>query len=210
MSIKSEKTKATILKTASEEFACKGFDGARMDEIADKSKVNKATIYYHIGGKEKLYEAVISDVLGNYAERLSLNVKKSRTFKSKIYSYILTFAEIIKEHPHIAPMMLREVAGEGKRLTEDAMSQMGEIIKIIREILDTAKNEGYSLPEKNPVVFHALTISSLLFFYSTISIRRKASEIGVVADSSELNISLEEFADSFARILYLSFHKEHS
>jgi len=210
MSIKSEKTKAIILKTASAEFSAKGFDGARMDEIADKSKVNKATIYYHIGGKEKLYEAVISDVLGNYAERLNSQVKKSRTFKSKMYSYILTFAEIIEEHPHIAPMMLREVAGGGKRLTEDAMSQMGEIIKTIREILNVAKNEGYTLPEKNPVVFHALTISSLLFFYSTISVRRKASESGVVADSAELNISLEEFADSFARILYSSFHKEQS
>ncbi|MEC9491488.1 TetR/AcrR family transcriptional regulator [Flexistipes sp.] len=210
MSIKSEKTKTIILKTASAEFSAKGFDGGRMDEIADKSKVNKATIYYHIGGKEELYEAVISDVLGNYAERLSLNVKKSRTFKSKIYSYILTFAEIIKEHPHIAPMMLREVAGEGNRLTDDAMSQMGEIIKIIREILKTAKSEGYSLPEKNPVVFHALTISSLLFFYSTIPVRERASAAGVVADSTELNISLEEFADSFARILYSSFHKEHS
>jgi len=210
MSIKSEKTKAIILKAASSEFSAKGFDGARMDEIADKSKVNKATIYYHIGRKEKLYEAVISDVLGNYAEQLSLNVKKSLTFKSKIYSYILTFAQIVEEHPHIAPMMLREVAGGGKKLTEDAMSQMGEIIKIIREILETAKNEGYILPEENPVVFHALTISSLLFFYSTISVRRKASETGMVADSAELNISLEEFADSFARILYSSFHKEGS
>jgi hypothetical protein len=31
------------------EFAGEGFAGARMDEIADRAGVNKATIYYHVG-----------------------------------------------------------------------------------------------------------------------------------------------------------------
>ena len=39
-----------ILDTAAKHFAINGFGSARMDEIAEEAKVNKATIYYRIGG----------------------------------------------------------------------------------------------------------------------------------------------------------------
>jgi AcrR family transcriptional regulator len=52
-----------ILKAAASIFSESGFSGARVDEIAKRARVNKATIYYHIGDKEKLYAEVISEGL---------------------------------------------------------------------------------------------------------------------------------------------------
>ena len=40
-----ENTKQRILEAAAHEFASKGFDGARVDEIARSAGVNKALIY---------------------------------------------------------------------------------------------------------------------------------------------------------------------
>ena len=50
-----------ILDRAAEVFSQKGFDGARMDEIARRASVNKASIYYHIGDKDTLYAQVLHD-----------------------------------------------------------------------------------------------------------------------------------------------------
>lgn len=47
-----------ILKAAEEIFSEKGFDGARVDDIAARAEVNKSHIYYHFESKEELLEEI--------------------------------------------------------------------------------------------------------------------------------------------------------
>ena len=54
-----ERTKADILAVATHEFSEKGFSGARIDEIAERTHTSKRMIYYYYGGKEALYRAVL-------------------------------------------------------------------------------------------------------------------------------------------------------
>lgn len=48
-------TRRDILETASREFALNGLSGARIDEIAARTKSSKRMIYYYFGDKEGLY-----------------------------------------------------------------------------------------------------------------------------------------------------------
>lgn len=48
-------TRRDILETASREFAMNGLSGARIDEIAARTKSSKRMIYYYFGDKEGLY-----------------------------------------------------------------------------------------------------------------------------------------------------------
>ncbi|WP_250008595.1 TetR/AcrR family transcriptional regulator [Actinoplanes sp. M2I2] len=50
-----ERTRSEILAVATREFADKGFAGARVDEIAAKTRTTKRMIYYYFDGKEGLY-----------------------------------------------------------------------------------------------------------------------------------------------------------
>ena len=54
-----ERTRADILAVATREFADRGYAGARINEIADKTSTTKRMIYYYFGGKEQLYIAVL-------------------------------------------------------------------------------------------------------------------------------------------------------
>src|SRR5664280_3871621 len=54
-----ERTKQEILEVATDEFANRGFAGARVDEIAAKTRTTKRMIYYYFGSKERLYVAVL-------------------------------------------------------------------------------------------------------------------------------------------------------
>jgi len=53
------RTRAAILAAATGEFSSKGLDGARVDEIARRSGVNKRMIYHYFGDKEGLYLTVL-------------------------------------------------------------------------------------------------------------------------------------------------------
>ena len=59
-------TKQRILHTALEEFAARGFDGAKVDRIAARARVNKAMLYYHFGSKAALYLAILREQFGAY------------------------------------------------------------------------------------------------------------------------------------------------
>ncbi|MFE0762388.1 TetR/AcrR family transcriptional regulator [Streptomyces smyrnaeus] len=50
-----ERSCRLLLEAAMEEFAAKGFAGARVQDIADRAGLNKQLIAYHFGGKEGLW-----------------------------------------------------------------------------------------------------------------------------------------------------------
>ena len=50
-----ELVQADILAVATREFSEKGLSGARIDEIADKTRASKRMIYYYFHDKETLY-----------------------------------------------------------------------------------------------------------------------------------------------------------
>lgn len=54
-----ERTKADIITVATREFSENGYSGARVDEIAERTKTSKRMIYYYFGSKDGLYREVL-------------------------------------------------------------------------------------------------------------------------------------------------------
>ena len=54
-----DRSQATILAAARDEFAEHGLGGARMDRIAERAGLNKRLIYYYFDDKEQLFRAVL-------------------------------------------------------------------------------------------------------------------------------------------------------
>jgi AcrR family transcriptional regulator len=55
------RTRADLLAVATTEFADHGFSGARVDEIAARTRTTKRMIYYYFGSKRGLYLAVLEN-----------------------------------------------------------------------------------------------------------------------------------------------------
>jgi TetR/AcrR family transcriptional regulator len=53
-----ERSKRCLLAAALDEFAAKGFAGARVHQIAERAGINKQLISYYFGGKEGLYRTL--------------------------------------------------------------------------------------------------------------------------------------------------------
>jgi AcrR family transcriptional regulator len=54
-----ESTSAAILAAAVKEFTERGYEGARVDNIAGRAGVNKRMLYHYFGNKQALYVAVL-------------------------------------------------------------------------------------------------------------------------------------------------------
>src|SRR5881296_3490155 len=52
-----------IVAAAREEFSCRGFDGARVEQIARRAGVNKQLLFYYFHSKRGLFTAVLEQAL---------------------------------------------------------------------------------------------------------------------------------------------------
>lgn len=67
-------SKNSILNAAEKLFAEKGFDGARVSEIADEAGVNKALIYYYFDSKEDILDSLFSILINQVITLFKNNI----------------------------------------------------------------------------------------------------------------------------------------
>lgn len=112
INIKKQKkdTKKIIIEAAYKEFAEKGFDGARMQKIAERANINKAMLHYYFQDKETLYETVIEyfhNVFNQILEEKNVEAKDRKTFlKQTIEAYY----KIFFEYPDFKNIFIQELA----------------------------------------------------------------------------------------------------
>ncbi|MER0239900.1 TetR family transcriptional regulator [Fulvimarina sp. MAC8] len=64
-----EAVRTDILKAARSEFAEHGLAGARVQQIAERTKTSKRMIFYYFGDKQGLYRAVLEDAYANVRQQ---------------------------------------------------------------------------------------------------------------------------------------------
>jgi AcrR family transcriptional regulator len=97
-------TQINILESAEKVFAEKGYDGARIDEIAKRAAVNKALIYYYFENKEKLLEEMIKKNKNEakalkksiLEEMKSLDKDEMEYFYHKMFDFLETRKDILR------------------------------------------------------------------------------------------------------------------
>lgn len=106
MTLAGENTENQILNAAREVFITKGFEGARMQEIADHAGINKALLHYYFRSKEKLFEAVFSEVASNLFPAMRQMLEAELELKEKITLFIKIYLKALDENPFIPAFIL--------------------------------------------------------------------------------------------------------
>ena len=176
-----------ILDAAAAIFAEVGFAGARVDEIAKRADINKALIYYHVGGKETLYERVIRDVLEDTAEQAAETIKDAHSPEERLRGYIRNITNFMNRHPHIAPILLREFASDWQHLPPVAFRTFQRLIGMLTEILRDGEAQGVFAPSA-PIIVHFMVIAPLVM---TKTVTRILSGMETVPES------LQHFMNAF-------------
>lgn len=157
-----EQTINSILSAAAAEFAETGFEGARMDRIAERAGANKAMIYYHIGDKRALYSRVLHEVLGLTAALMEKNIQAADTPREKLKAYIKSIGKTVLEHPYMPRIMMREMASGGQALPDIIIADFAAIIGMVTRVIQSGVRGG-EFVEVDPLVLHLMVVGGLSF-----------------------------------------------
>ena len=107
--MKIENTEEEILNAAKEVFQQKGMAGARMQEIADKAKINKALLHYYYRSKQLLFEAVFKNAFRLLAPQIGKVLNDDTELFDKIRNFTDSYVSFVIKHPYLPNFVIQEL-----------------------------------------------------------------------------------------------------
>jgi TetR/AcrR family transcriptional regulator len=165
-----------LLAAAAAEFAARGFDGAKVDRIAARARVNKAMLYYHFKNKAALYRAILTDLFGT----LAASVRECRAAGGapdvQIRRFIHTVAAETAARPHFPAIWLREMAEGGRHLDASIVRELASILGVLRTILEDGRRQG-QFGYAHPLVTQMGIVAPLLLFAASAPVRERFRDL---------------------------------
>jgi TetR/AcrR family transcriptional regulator len=155
-----------ILQAALQEFANKGIDGARVDEIARVSGVNKNMIYHHFKSKENLFVAVLENVYENVRSRQQDLSLRGLDPISAMRQLIEHTADVWIEVPEFNRLLASENIHQAKhvRRSKKIQNMYPPLIESLRDILERGAKDGVFRPDVDPIDLY-ISVTSLSAHY---------------------------------------------
>jgi AcrR family transcriptional regulator len=160
-----DRTRTEILDVATAEFAARGYDGARVDEIAALTRTTKRMIYYYFGGKKQLYVAAL--------ERSYSRIRDAEREVDVAHldpvAAIRRIAEITFDHHEQHPEFIRLVTvenihqGEHVREIAHLVDLNTPVIQTLEKLLRRGHDSGVFHRDVDAIDLHMM-ISSFCFF----------------------------------------------
>ena len=166
----------TIIKAATSVFADTGYSGARVDEIAKRAGVNKATIYYNIGNKEVLYSKVLQSIFGKTLASVEEMIDAAESPEKKLKIYIRNIAKTIDLNPGFPNILMWEHAAGGKNLPSDIILIIGRMLNKLTTILKEGEQKGL-FSKQTPILIQFMIISTMTFYKTSEPIRKRHREL---------------------------------
>ena len=119
MSELDKSTEQVILRAARKVFTLRGFDGARMQQIADEAGINKALLHYYFRSKEKLFDAIFKDVMQLIIPGAVKVLLSDLSFSEKIYGFVEKYLDSLLANPDVPGFVLHELRLHPGRLLDN-------------------------------------------------------------------------------------------
>ncbi len=159
------RTQADILDVATREFADRGYSGARVDEIAARTRTTKRMIYYYFGGKEQLYLAVLERA---YAEIRAAERTVDIEHLAPVAA-IRRIAEVTFDHHEAHPTFIKLVGVENAQQARN-MSEVARLVDlnssaigVLGDALSRGQRAGTFRDDVDALDVHMM-ISAFCFF----------------------------------------------
>jgi len=156
---------ASKLYDAAELIAERGLDGTKIDDIAEVTGIPKATIYYHLDGKNGVLEFLLNDVLDLIAGAVGVAVSGPEDARTRLEAAVAAQLGVMLEHPFLCRALIGDL-GRVARLPELALSVNATFFEPIEQLLGEGVADGSLRQVDDPStvamsVFGAVTIAGL-------------------------------------------------
>jgi len=155
-----------ILDVAADEFAKKGYDGARVDEIARRCRISKNLIYHYFDGKEALFIAVLERAYASLRQRQQvMRLESSEPIEGISRLVIDTFKYWSKSKNFIAYLNSENYYNARHiRKSKSIRNAYPALIENIRELLQRGERQGVFRSGVDPIELY-ISVSALAYHF---------------------------------------------
>lgn len=159
-------TSKALLDAAMIEFTEFGFEGGRVDRIAQRARVNKQLVYHYFGSKADLYRTTLEEVYRQIREReqeLHLSDLDPEEAMRRLVGFSFDY---LSDHPEFIALINDENRMEARHLKmSDKVAEMhSPLVRLVEETLARGVKAGVFNDHFGPVNLY-LSIAALSFFY---------------------------------------------
>ena len=137
--ISDNSTEQKIIEAAETVFHEKGFDGARMQEIADKANINKGLLHYYFKSKDALFDAIFNMAIKRMSGNINSILKMEISLDEKIDLIIDSYMNLLLRNSSLPRFVITELNKDSDRFIKKYLS--GEINNVFAKFIDSVQKE---------------------------------------------------------------------
>jgi AcrR family transcriptional regulator len=183
-----------IIDVATREFARKGYGGARVDAIANRTRTSKRMIYYYFGSKESLYLAVLEEAYSAIRGAEATLDLASLPPDAALRRLVGATFDYYIDHPEFVRLVMNENIMDGVHMKRSkSIGRLNlAVIDALADIVARGQKAGLFRRGLDPLELH-MSISALGIFhvanratFSTIFRRDMTSPQAVAARRAQV------------------------
>ena len=156
---------ASQLYGAAQLIAERGLDGTKIDDIAEATGIPKATIYYHLDGKNGVLAFLLGDLLDLIAGEVGVAVSTAEDARTRLEGAVAAQLGVMVEHPYLCRALVGDL-GRATRLPDLAEALRSAFYEPIEKLLAEGVADGSlrQVPDPQHValsIFGAITVTGL-------------------------------------------------
>lgn len=107
--VKDNSTEQKIVEAAQDVFHEKGYDGARMQEIADKASINKGLLHYYFKTKDALFDAIFSLAIRSMVSNIQSILATDIPLEEKIDLIVDGYMNLLARNAAVPRFVINEL-----------------------------------------------------------------------------------------------------
>jgi TetR/AcrR family transcriptional regulator len=128
MQTRGDVARAKMLQEAFRAFARFGYDGTRLDKVAETLGVTRQALLFHFKDKRGLYEAALELLFGQREEALDSRPREDFSQLADYVDYLVDYsARYYLQNPEYMRLLLRLLLGEGPGAAEAPRAGRGMV-----------------------------------------------------------------------------------
>jgi AcrR family transcriptional regulator len=108
--------RSRILEAARQEFFKKGFEGARMQTIADAAGINKALLHYYFNNKETLFNEIFESSFRKFIPHVEEMIVQEQDVFIIIRKFVHAYISLMQAQPSLPLFLFHEINKDADRV----------------------------------------------------------------------------------------------
>jgi len=134
--------KQKIIDAALKVFAVKGFNSAKISDIAKEASIADGTVYIYFKKKDDIIISLFQNKMGGFNKLLKEKVEEVETAVEKLKTFISIHLETLSQRRELAEIFTIELRQSSKFMENYQDTELKDYSKLLMSIIDLGKKDG--------------------------------------------------------------------